>query len=386
MLAAAWEATAAVPASPERNPARLLRQSIAEVPEAGPGIPAPLRNPVRALDRTGAMPAGHVIPPVPERNPALARPATEDVRAAQPATAEGPPLPERKPRQVNTSGIPPLPERAPGRKRTPAEWSPEEIAAAKTDCERMLAGLAVDWSPLPPIREGACGTPFPIAVKAVGRSRAEIDPPATLNCRMAASLARWLDEVVQPLAAAELKSPVTRLGNGTSYACRGRRGSASGKLSEHAFANALDLPAFKLADGRTVAVLGTWGPTLADIAADIEARKTKRAEAARKAEEERQKKLEELAAAGAAETVETPPAEPAEAEEPLPELPEQKRGKLRVRLPQHGPATPEARFLHAVHARACALFGTVLGPEANEAHRDHLHLDHAKRRTDNFCE
>ncbi len=37
--------------------------------------------------------------------------------------------------------------------------------------------------------------------------------------------------------------------------------------------------------------------------------------------------------------------------------------------------TPDARFLHAVHARACRYFDAVLGPDYNAAHRDHLHFD-----------
>jgi hypothetical protein len=36
---------------------------------------------------------------------------------------------------------------------------------------------------------------------------------------------------------------------------------------------------------------------------------------------------------------------------------------------------PEARFLHAVHARACRYFRVVLGPDHNAAHHDHFHLD-----------
>jgi hypothetical protein len=35
----------------------------------------------------------------------------------------------------------------------------------------------------------------------------------------------------------------------------------------------------------------------------------------------------------------------------------------------------EARFLKAVHGRACRYFHVVLGPDHNEAHRDHFHLD-----------
>jgi hypothetical protein len=35
----------------------------------------------------------------------------------------------------------------------------------------------------------------------------------------------------------------------------------------------------------------------------------------------------------------------------------------------------ERRFLRLVHQSACKRFGTVLGPEYNAAHRDHLHLE-----------
>jgi hypothetical protein len=38
-----------------------------------------------------------------------------------------------------------------------------------------------------------------------------------------------------------------------------------------------------------------------------------------------------------------------------------------------------ADFLHDVRDGACDLFATVLSPEYNEAHRDHLHLDQAER-------
>ena len=35
----------------------------------------------------------------------------------------------------------------------------------------------------------------------------------------------------------------------------------------------------------------------------------------------------------------------------------------------------EQRFLRRIHADACLIFGTVLSPEYNAAHRDHLHLE-----------
>jgi hypothetical protein len=46
----------------------------------------------------------------------------------------------------------------------------------------------------------------------------------------------------------------------------------------------------------------------------------------------------------------------------------------------------EATFLRRLHKGACGTFGTVLGPEANEAHRNHFHFDLAPRRRSSFCE
>lgn len=61
-----------------------------------------------------------------------------------------------------------------------------------------------------------------------------------------------------------------------------------------------------------------------------------------------------------------------------------------VALPQEvSAATADAHkalFLRQIHASACRTFGTVLGPEANNAHRNHLHLDMALRATGAFCE
>ena len=42
-------------------------------------------------------------------------------------------------------------------------------------------------------------------------------------------------------------------------------------------------------------------------------------------------------------------------------------------------ADRDARFLHEVRDGACRLFTTVLSPDYNTAHRDHLHLDTADR-------
>ena len=45
----------------------------------------------------------------------------------------------------------------------------------------------------------------------------------------------------------------------------------------------------------------------------------------------------------------------------------------------------EARFLHRIRDGACDMFGTVLSPDYNDAHRDHLHFDQAARSFGSFC-
>lgn len=52
-------------------------------------------------------------------------------------------------------------------------------------------------------------------------------------------------------------------------------------------------------------------------------------------------------------------------------------------------ATPEAKLLRQSHGAACGKFTTVLGPEANADHEDHLHLDlgcHGQTCTAQICE
>jgi hypothetical protein len=44
-------------------------------------------------------------------------------------------------------------------------------------------------------------------------------------------------------------------------------------------------------------------------------------------------------------------------------------------------AAAEAKFLRLAHDGGCKIFSTVLGPEANDAHRSHLHMELQDRRT-----
>lgn len=81
-----------------------------------------------------------------------------------------------------------------------------------------------------------------------------------ITCPMAQGLADWLRDV-RPMARRMLGSEVVRIESFGSYACRPVNSQVGGRLSEHARANAADIAAFVLADGRRVTVEKGWnGP------------------------------------------------------------------------------------------------------------------------------
>lgn len=45
----------------------------------------------------------------------------------------------------------------------------------------------------------------------------------------------------------------------------------------------------------------------------------------------------------------------------------------------------QGKVLKAAHAAACGPFGTVLGPNADRYHQDHLHMDTARYRSGSYC-
>lgn len=130
-----------------------------------------------------------------------------------------------------------------------------------------------------------------------------------MTCPLAANFAAWARYAVQPAARQYLGADVVRIETFGTYSCRNiGGGSGSGRLSEHAFGNAVDVSAFVLSDGRRVSVLNGW-----------------------------------------------------------------KNGGQ------------DQAFLRRLHQSACRRFTTVLGPDYNAAHADHLHLDMAQRGFGSFC-
>lgn len=130
----------------------------------------------------------------------------------------------------------------------PSVMSPDDVA-----CRRELKRLGVSFRDLAPIREGACGIDFPVEVNALPGG-VELSPAATLNCSMALAFSRWVRKELQPAARVRYFSSVTRIRQGSAYACRNMIGAREAKLSEHATGNALDVMALDLANGREIDV------------------------------------------------------------------------------------------------------------------------------------
>ena len=164
---------------------------------------------------------------------------------------------------VETAGPPPVPARKPlpGDRPTMA-WKSPKVAAERERCTKLLKGLILDYETLQPIRRGACGAPAPILVKSIGADLpVAIEPPATMRCGLAVALDTWLNDQVQPAALEAFGSPVAKIRTLSSYKCRNRYNAANAKISEHAFANALDISEFELASGKRVTVLKGWPRT-----------------------------------------------------------------------------------------------------------------------------
>ena len=181
-----------------------------------------------------------------------------------------------------------------------------KLAALDRDgaqCRALLDRAGVRHVALPPRGDGACGHADAVRLAPGGARRIAMSPADVgMACPVAAATALWEWHVVQPAARRHFGDRVARIEHFGAFSCRRMYGRDAGAWSEHATANALDVAAFVLADGRRVSIVGDWD------------------------------------------------GDPA-----------------------------ERAFLRDVRDGACDLFATVLSPDYNAAHRDHLHLDQAAR-------
>jgi hypothetical protein len=192
--------------------------------------------------------------------------------------------------------------------RDPPGWATQrKLAALREDpaaCRAVLERSGVAFTALSPAGEGDCRREDRIVLAEAPLSPS---PPAT-TCAVGAALELWLRRGVQPAAEELLGTRVARIEHLGAYSCRRTYGRDTGRWSEHATGNALDIAAFVLEDGRRLSVAGDWAGN-----------------------------------------------------------------------------DTQAAFLRRVRDDACGVFGTVLSPDYNAAHADHVHFDQAARAFSGYC-
>ncbi|MEE7456719.1 extensin [Methylorubrum populi] len=209
--------TATVPLPPPAPPAR-PNDLVAPAPQVTP-LP-PERPPELAVgsDAKAVAPPGEAHKDASDQE-------TKDAPAAQPET----PLPPARPPELSGEAALALKVSAPD----------------DTACLRRLERLGARFEAMAALGNGQCSAPRPLSVTALADGVA-LEPAATLSCRAAEALARWTTEV-QVAARETFDDGLKSLNLGGTYVCRGQNHDTDAKLSEHSFANAIDVMGYGFA-------------------------------------------------------------------------------------------------------------------------------------------
>ena len=192
-----------------------------------------------------------------------------DLAQAVPLPPPRPALPWDSPREFAAPLPPPRPAVIPEARRAQGEFK-LAAAPAGTPCAELLAQEIVlaETGRVVEAAEG-CGTEPTARLAAVllaDGTFAKLRPAAVLRCETALAVARWIREDIAA-AVLGLGSPLARVDVAASYTCRSRNNVAGAVLSEHGRANALDMSAFVLADGRILTLADPKAP--ADFLAEV---------------------------------------------------------------------------------------------------------------------
>ena len=151
-----------------------------------------------------------------------------------------------------------IPRAEPGRAppRTATRPLADRGSADTLQCHLDLAREHILFRRLPDQRfAGGCSALGAVQLVNMGT-------PATglraMTCPLARQFARWSRESLQPAADQWLHSRIVRIETFGTYACRTRDNIPGERLSQHAFANAVDVSGFQLEDGRHVTVEQGW--------------------------------------------------------------------------------------------------------------------------------
>lgn len=245
--------------------ARIMRQagSLGGNPSREASVPRLMRPVLAILIAALTLPAFAQDVPLPRPRPEAAGLVDESPPvAADTGTAPAVPLPRTRPEPGTGQAAGEKAVSPTAKLQVDATPEPGPPRIYQTACPAVLLGQ-VEAKALPPIAENQCGERSPLAVTGVSANGRMIpfSGEATLNCGMATALPEWAAAVDSYLAARD-NTRIESIIVGTSYMCRPRNHAEGADVSEHGFANGLDVVGFKLADGRTVTLDGGWADAL----------------------------------------------------------------------------------------------------------------------------
>ncbi len=128
-----------------------------------------------------------------------------------------------------------------------------EFKSCVADLNRLGARFTV-VNPI--VTESRCQVPEAVQLISVGSIEGGIALPAkpVLGCSFALRLSTWLSDVAAPVVKNFAQSSLISVVTGPGYQCRNRNNRKNGKISEHAFGNAIDITGFGLISRQTVRV------------------------------------------------------------------------------------------------------------------------------------
>ena len=127
-------------------------------------------------------------------------------------------------------------------------------AAALKMCVAKLDRVVARYALLPDQTfSGGCSALGAVQLRDIG---VPVTGITAMTCPLAYAFTQWVQTDLQVPAIGEFGSAVVKIEAMGTYSCRSIAGSD--RLSEHGSANAIDVAAFVLADGRRVSVLNGW--------------------------------------------------------------------------------------------------------------------------------
>lgn len=180
-------------------------------------------------------------PPPPPAENAVPKPEEKPDVPAKPDGAREAKPNEAKPSEEKPAADKPVEEK---KAEEPApepvkEEDPEELKA----CLSELKELGAEFREIDTIKgeEAGCGIASPLELSVVIPG-IKLEPKGTMRCEAALALSRWAKNVVVPTAKIAMPDrQVTAFGQASTYICRNRNSAETGKISEHAKGNAVDI-------------------------------------------------------------------------------------------------------------------------------------------------